>query len=511
MGIGENVGEGVGENTGSSGYVAAGAEETAADYFVDPAAGNDSNTGTSTGAAWLNLPGTQNAGDTAPLNTNSIAAGDIIEIKAGSSFSSAGSGRVLISSAYYANGTAESPIIIRTSSSWGFGDVTYNFTGITIPRWFAGVHVAARNYIYIKGKSSSKLNLNNASPTTEGFAVQIYNSNNCRLEHCDETNCSDTGGGWWGTDGYVSYCTFGNNANGAGFKLGIGDDRNCDGTVIEDSTAYNNGNSTTGCEGLPHGWHITYTPPGNTASATFRRCKAYDNRRDGFDSGMVGTATDSDITTYFFDCESWDNGEDNFAVNGDTDATNAVCRAYYVNCITYNNKENSGCGIASGFTVYEGGTAYIYHCVAAYCVHSFGLWALSGYTTQVTVRNSISFKPDVLAIDESYDVGTRNIDVDYSLFIPVTADTESLSPGYDYTQTPNTNVTWGSNNIKGIANDPDFTAISGSVYESNDFHIGVDSDCINQGGNLTTPTEVDTDKDGVSRDTSPDIGVYEYV
>ena len=105
-----------------------------ATHYVDLDDGSDSNGGTSTSDAWLNIPGTRNTGKTAFLSNSwaTINAGDTIKIKSGTTHSSSDGGIVEIDSGFYAtNATTSNYILIQRDTTWGTGAITFDGTGIT--------------------------------------------------------------------------------------------------------------------------------------------------------------------------------------------------------------------------------------------------------------------------------------------------------------------------------------------------------------------------------------------
>lgn len=117
-----------------------------ATFYVDLDAGDNSAAGTSTGAAWRNIPGTRNAADSAFVTASgwvAIAAGDTIRVKSGTTQTSAEGGKVAVSSAHYATGASQaSPILIVRDTEWGSGAVLFDGSGVsTAGGGYGGLHV----------------------------------------------------------------------------------------------------------------------------------------------------------------------------------------------------------------------------------------------------------------------------------------------------------------------------------------------------------------------------------
>ena len=485
--------------------------EAAADYFVDPAAGLDSNTGTSTGAAWKNLPGTRNSGNTAYLNTHSISAGDIIEIKAGSSFTSTTSGYILINSTYYANGTSGSPIVIRTSKTWGSGNVSYNLTGITIPQYFGGWHIL-REYIHLIGHVDSLLQIHSGS-NANGFNVEYYgvivSVDGPKMEYLDCYGHSYANGGAGpAADGIMNNCSWRDaTGSGSGFQFGLADDQTCANWFITDSSFNDNAPTYhTADNTLPHGAHCV-----GDHTLTFTRCQANGCGRDGFDMG-IATGTGLTATINLIDCESVSNGEDGIGCNNQAGAP--------ANTVTVNVVNHRFWGNNNGMQIYDGVTANVYHSV--FYNQSRGLYVYCGdasLTTTAYVRNCIFDEcgtAQFAVIDTFTSAGTVDIDVDYCLWKPRSADSEKLfehfgGSSYDYTQNPNSDswMTWGTNNTKGTTTTINFTAESTTVYANCDFHVSATTDAENAGLYISSPTAAQTDLDSASRSDPPEIGLYE--
>jgi hypothetical protein len=258
----------------------------AATYYVDFDSGNDSNNGVSITTAWRNLPGTCSTATSSSLNctnlnTHNIAAGDTIEIKAGTTHDSTDGGRIHIASNYYANGTSSSPITIKASTTWGSGQIVIDGTGISLPPWRGLFDIYDRDYIVIDGSVTDGILLRNSNSVaiwgtytpssnhTVGWTVKnlkIYNSGGAGLlfyhgageasgyaisgividtVNCDTTRGNGDGDGcievWYANNVIIQNCTATNACNGVanscdGIHLG-----NVNTALIQNNITYNNG------------------------------------------------------------------------------------------------------------------------------------------------------------------------------------------------------------------------------------------------------------------------------
>ena len=139
-----------------------------ATYSIDLDAGNDANAGTQ-GSPWRSIPGTRNVGDTADLSaaygggtfstSSKVPVGTLFLVKSGTSWTTNDGGRINITSSWYDNASAASPITIRVDTNWGSGPVTFDFLGITVP---IGGFLVQRDGIYIDGGARTNLIVKNS-------------------------------------------------------------------------------------------------------------------------------------------------------------------------------------------------------------------------------------------------------------------------------------------------------------------------------------------------------------
>jgi hypothetical protein len=149
----------------------------AANYYVDYSAGNDSNAGTSTGAAWKHCPGDPAASGSA--SSTALGAGDTVFFKGGVTYVFTGSTGIILKW----NGTSNSPITYdgNSAGTWGSGRalMTDNYSGNNISAFEAST---ARSYITIKnfdigpigGAASLPSDGGSALAAKDGHGVTFY-------------------------------------------------------------------------------------------------------------------------------------------------------------------------------------------------------------------------------------------------------------------------------------------------------------------------------------------------
>ncbi len=495
-------------------------------YFVDPQSGSDTNAGTSQGSPWQTIPGTRTATDSGFLrtawgsingSTGRIVAGDIIELRAGGSMTSALGGRLWISSAYYDSGTQGSPITIRVSSTWGSGHFTYNMSGMTVNNFDGGIFVQTRDWLYVRGASRDRrLIVDNQTGTTGTFALWWNGTSGTHIQ----------GGGlaWvWARNSsrgginfsYVDDATVTNtraSANGTiGLAIGGIADENCRNIVIEDSEFWGNGNNDPGNTLIRHGAGVY-----GSDTIIFRRSTFRNNVRDGLDAGTSTNAAPSSIIVV--DSTAHDNGEDGFGANGGS----AVNAAYFINSVAYNN-------VQAGWDLYGGVTAAVLHCVAHHngnTANGSGNFLI--YTdpatpndTNVLIRNTIGYAPkshsQVFAV--TTPGRTARISSDYNLWIPRAADTEiahEFPAGVTFAYNAARPSWSGANDLYGLANNPGFTAISTAAFATNNYRLtSAASSAANAAGAVwglvprLVEALVSTDRDRRYRPYPAEIGAYE--
>jgi hypothetical protein len=484
----------------------------AATYYVDPATGSDSNAGTSQTAPWRTIPGTRTATDSGWLRTAwggittsaKVSAGDVINIKAGTTVTSSTGGRLAIDSTYFNNGTAAAPIIIQVSTSWGSGNFTYDFTGITVPAYLAGIHVASRNYIQIKGASGRRfVVLDSGQLGVQAYGNGATHSLGIVFDYLEIGNSQGFGLNMSYTDGFTVSNSLSHDNRRVGFVVGGANDENSNGGTLSDNEAYNNGIGSTD---LAHGFGLY-----GSTNITFIRDASHNNGRDGFDFGTTSNSNDSSATV--IDSSSYDNGEDGFGTNGGTSGTPSNLSTY-INTVAFNNAQ-------SGWNIYSGARSFLYNCIA----HNNG--SQSGYggnfmiysealVTTAVLRNCIGYKPKAYANVYSYNSGglATTIDSDYNIFVPRSSNAEVFAEtpfgsAFTYTNKPS----WsGPHDKVGIAYAPNFVSVGTTSFASNNYRLASGTgSAANAGVTITGSPASTNDRDGYVRANPPEIGMYEYV
>jgi len=491
----------------------------AATFYVDPAAGSDSNSGSSQNSAWRTIPGTRTKSDGGFLRSswgsissgNRISAGDTIFLKAGASHTSANGGRLVIDSTFYNNGTSGSRIKILVSPSWGSGNFTIDGSGISIPKYFGFVFTKI-NHLTLSGASASRRLVIRDGSVSEGYNVLIYGKSGAhttgvRLEYADILNgpLANIGVGY--SDNGVIRNSLVHNASQSGIQLGLAADIPNYGWLLEDLDVYDNGLTTSGMENLPHGLQIV-----GSFDVTIRRVKSHGNRRDGFDFGTAAYNNGGSMSAVVIDSASYSNGEDGFGVNGGSGSV----VVNYINVVSFNNS-------VSGWQIYDGPDIGIYHSVA----HSNGTNSSFGgniltYTDggyprpRITLRNNIFYKPKAFAQIGSYNSpgGNPIIDRDYNIYVPRSSNSEI---GFDFPWGTQKNYSnppsfIGPNDKLGVNYNPGFvSSASKTSFNANDYHLSDgNSTAVSAGVVLTGVALTDKDRDSKARGTSPDIGAYEF-
>ena len=505
--------------------IAKSASGYSAQYFVDPVAGNDANAGTAQVSPWKTIPGMRLTNNSDFLRTNwgaitsanRIKAGDFIDIKAGTSMTSTIGGSLLISSTFYDNGTSTLPITIRVSSTWpaANGHFTYNATGMT-PTFNGGtIDILFRDYIKIQGANATRnFRLINS---TASNALQVIGTSSTPNRgfglSFSEVAFSPNRGVMlaWANDWIISNVVSHDHGN-LGFDIGGSADQVNNNGLISDSEAYAiNFTNCASLGGLCHGFGLY-----GSTNITFKNCKARNNGRDGFDFGSVGNNATS--TALVVNSASYDNGEDGFGANGSEEQTSKMNTYYYINSVAFNNGQ-------AGWDIYEAADVYLLHVIAHHNGNQNGFGGnfmiysnASGpttWTTKVTIRNSIGYKPKTYANVYSYQANGRPtvIDSDYNIFVPRSSDSETFAEtpyatGFTYTSPPS----WkGPHDKVGIAHDPGFTAISTASFAGNNYRLlNTTGPAINSGlyWNVA-PSAILQDKANINRANPPEIGMYE--
>ena len=500
-------------------------EAGATTYYVDPAAGNDANAGTSQSAPWQTIPGTRTTSDTDFLRSKwgsivkygpLVQPGDIIETKAGSSMTSAIGGRLRIDGNFFANGTSSNPIVIRVSSNWGAGTFIYNASGMSIPTYYPAVVIDNINYIQLRGGDATRrFSIVNASGG--GWGIIASGLSGAKqvgvvLDYIELANNSYGGSSIYYSDNWTISNSIAHDNGSIGFDTGGLSDNNANNGVYSDDEAYHNGVSPTG--GIANGFGLY-----GSTKITFLRCKSHDNIRDGFDFGTTSNTNSTSATV--INSSSYNNGEDGFGANGGTAGMQTF---NYINVISFNNA-------MSGWQIYDGAIVGIYHSVGHGNGTSPGFsgniltYAGAGSTPpRITLRNNIFYKPKFHAQIGSYTSpgGNPIIDSNNNIYVPRSADTEV---GFEFPY--GTDISYvnppsfiGAKDKLGIAQDPGFvSAVSTTDFLANNYHLSTGSiSAFNAGMALSSITSDPTmltiiaiDRDGMTRSATPDIGPYQYI
>ena len=360
----------------------------AATYYVDPVAGNDDNSGTSRSQPWRSIPGSRTVDDANWLRDNwgavslkrKIAAGDNIEIKAGSVISKKYSGRLLIDSQFYDNGTSDERITLRVSSDWGSGAVIFDASGMSVPEYQGGLQINSVNYFSVLGKDSTQRFVITQSPVwglmsrgTIGEHQRGLRVRFVELAHAHTGGMNVSYSDHWLIDSSVSH------DNGdIGFAVGGINDERTIGGEFRYSQAYKNG--ALGSGGVRHGFGVWAAE-----ELTFQHCVAHNNKRDGFDFGSVTNTNDTSVTVIA--SFAYENGEDGFAANGGTGSNQVI----YRDSLSQRNFQ-------AGWHIYDGVSVTIENSAAVsngYKRHFGGNFMVYGETNpaQVHISDTVGYQP----------------------------------------------------------------------------------------------------------------------
>ena len=497
-----------------------GDERTATIYFVDPANGNDDHHGTTKQAPWKTIPGTRNIYDRGWLrgawgsitNSNKIQSGDIIYIRAGTTFNASTGGRLLINSEFYENGTILNPITISVDASWGQGHTEIDAKGIKLSSDSAFVSVESLDHIYLSGAGPDHMllvkNIQGEGVWGIGLLGTKYKKQKgSKLSHIAVAHSGYGGVTVAHSDDWLISNSQSHHNKAIGFDVGGINDHHSNNGRFRDTEAFANGNK--GSTDIAHGFALY-----GATNITYERCKAYANARDGFDFGTVGNNRASSATV--IDSMAFDNAEDGFAANGAYDAARVNNTFTYIRSIAYNNAQ-------SGWHIYGGADAFLYHVISHhngsqqnfggnYMIYS-SAFGPDVYTTSATIRNSIGIAPKKHVNVYSYDSGgiATRIDSDFNIFVPRHKDTENAAElPYGITHDYKGSRTWaGKNDCIGLHCNPKFIHIDTEDFWQNDYHLSPDSPAIDAGVVLNIDIPRTMQFSGRDISNAPDIGVYE--
>lgn len=171
-----------------------------ADFYVDFAGGDDTNAGTSTGAAWKHCPGDSAATDTAGSHT--ITAGDIFNFKRGVTYYARSNITSSVSSSF------SNPVTFRSLDSWGSGYATLDggFSNSACLRLNSS-----------KGVIVDSLRFANTTNNADrgalyGYPISSIAISNCVFDRCNSQSAYLRAGTNW----HVSSCVFTNDVYSGG-------------------------------------------------------------------------------------------------------------------------------------------------------------------------------------------------------------------------------------------------------------------------------------------------------
>jgi len=335
-------------------------------YYVDPSSGSDSNNGTSQNTPWAHIPGAP-----AWSGTYHAAAGDIIYIKGGASFTPGGS----IQFSY--SGTSGSPITIARSTTWGSGAVT--FTGGSEPTYYGTFEFDYNNYVVLDGATAGGFIINN--PAHAGIMSNY--SNGLQVKNLLVNKPGDAGVRFQGCNNFFIYDVEvygGWISNNGGIYIGGGTNFNCTQGIVQNCNVHEIGYGPAGAQAGGTDMNIGFWNT-NSKNIAYINCQAYNITGRGFDTGAVDEPPEHFADNILFlNCQAWNT----FAAFGNSSdgyytsdaAGNTKCRQYYVNCISHHN-------ICDGAWLYAGATGYYYNCV-------FALNAGCGFFTDTCVESTPS-------------------------------------------------------------------------------------------------------------------------
>lgn len=492
-------------------------------YYVDPLGGNDANAGDTKITAWKTIPGMRTADDAGFLrNTwgsispgNPIQAGDIIELKAGTSITSAIGGRLQIDASYYQNGTALSPIVIRVGNDWGNGFFTYDASGMSVPKYYPAVYIDRRDYIQIRGADSTRrLSIKNTAGG--GWGIMAAGSGNKQLgivlDYLELANNLYGGSTISFSDEWIISNSISHDNGEIGFDTGGLSDSNANNGTYMNDEAYRNG-VTVDVSGIAHGFGLY-----GSTNITFQSCSSHENGRDGFDFGTVTNTNSASATV--IDSTSYNNGEDGFGNNGGTSGSQIFD---FINDISFNN-------LNSGWHIYDGAKVGIYQSIAHSNGSSNNPWWAGNILTYagegfpppiITLKNNIFYKPKAFQIGSYRSLGgIPVISSEHNLYVPRVSDSE---PAFDfpygtqpsYAEKP---LFIGDTDRLGVTADPEFESAANTTnLASNDYHLSFSNSPAFKSGALLTSLALDAnlmnavgkDRDGKTRSIAPNIGPYE--
>lgn len=481
-----------------------------ATFFVDPSAGNDSNAGTSQGTAWATLPGwgsTTTHG--AFTSSNKIPVGSIIEIKAGTTLTGQ---RWVLNSTYFAQPANNAQrVTIQVSSSWGSGNFVINGLGASVPAFNAGIQQVGLSYITITGADATRRFEFKNYPSegflwyqgsgTEGNSVRDHGNILAWFDchhHVNHGIDAIWQEGYLLQDGLAHDCGAieGNPAGKAsGIILGSTADAAGENGIVRRVRGYSNGTAATQNDGSVS-FGIQQTGGKNLR---YEDCEWDHNGRDGSDNGRADNAGNSDIV--FVNNFSHDNGEDGFGLNSGPTGT---VTAKHINTIACRNGE-------ANWTVYDGAHIELYNCIGFGGAMFDAFVSTPAFAPNPTIktRNCYFRTSGTMARYYQPTNGRPQYDSDYCLWVPNTANSQTFDDDVGSTFASPITAGWtrGAHDHTGIAFAQAFVNTAADNYHLADST----GPCNNNGLDLgNVPVGTNTDKDGITRSSPPDIGPYEF-
>ncbi len=277
----------------------------AALYYVDPATGANSNTGTTASAAWRTPPGTRNAADSAFAATawgaittsNKVRCGDVILLKGGATQTNAHGGAWRLDTNYYSTTcTGSNPMQIRvaTAGEWAgsTGPFTLDGSGITATclnncgdvRGL--VTIENLGGIELKGISTAQ-RLVIRDSGLNGVNLNAYGTpNHIVLDFLDVSNAGDVGMAIGGVNNWKLANSLVHGSGGHGIDMGLHVDRQTDLGAIVNSEIYGNGQNASAVPFNSDGLYIVATKRFWMINSA-----VHDEQTNGINGGSVRSGT----------------------------------------------------------------------------------------------------------------------------------------------------------------------------------------------------------------------------
>lgn len=463
-------------------------QAAATTFYVDFDNGFDNNSGLSRQAAWKNLPGTSGGG------SQSVSSGDVIMVKPGGRCTT---GSVNISSSRYG-----SPVTIQADTGWSGAQGDIVFDGININVSLSGVTMAGASWarFTIINLTSGKDGLRCVPADNSSFSWFVIGRSNAHVDgwglqasFTDNTTFADFDIGYTGFE----------NRDTSGVAVGGWNDDRCTNLTFTRVNVHHTGGGVKASAPRRDGWNIV-----GASDIKLISCNTYENGRRGVDMGTVTNTNDCTVT--LIDCRAWNNGSyssdvaANYALSGGSGGNQVL---YAINTISMNSNQ--------GFLTYAGAKGYYYHCISDGNKYA---WGGSDGRETIVIKNSISYGSG-RAFIKTYEssslatiVSDNNLWNESASIYLFVADGGGRPSGWASSYTFSQIAAWqsqtGNDTIHkaGISANPAWIDRASGNYQI----ASSNSDAINAGERLTSPSEVVYDANGFARDSQPDIGAYEY-